>query len=377
MFITSLYILKRLCALIGFLAAILVLLLWLTQSLRFIEVIVHHNISLHGYLSLIVYLLPDMFVKVVPICTLVGAIICFGKLTLDNELQVLQALGKSPWQILRPGLSLACILTAALFLLNIYSIPNAYRAFRSQEFQLRNQFSSSIVREGAFNVIKGLTIFVEKRKSAKEFEGVFIHDIGEHAGKKNKKPYTLLAKKGILKKINNKYVLVLNNGIRQEKDNKNAIQSFEFDELIYNLDDFTKIVNSRSLKPYERDLKELFQVNSENVEDVKLRKRMEAEGHQRILLPFLCLINMFIAGLIMVVNRPSRRLRRKRMVWLILTGVLFQWAILNLLQLQIRYQFSVALAYSLVLFVLLFSFIVLKYGRFHHPLQRLLERCGI
>ena len=43
---------------------------------------------------------------------------------------------------------------------------------------------------------------------------------------------------GILKTIDNQYVLILHNGIRQEKDNNNTLQSFEFDELIYNFDEF-------------------------------------------------------------------------------------------------------------------------------------------
>ena len=377
MFITSSYILKRLCASIGVLATILVVLLWLTQSLKFIEVIVNHNVSLQGYFSLIVYLLPDMFVKVAPVCTLIGALLAYGKLTLDNELQVMQALGKSPWQILHPGMVLAGFLTLSLLFLNIFTIPNAYRAFRTQEFQLRNQFSSSIVGDGSFNVIKSLTIFVEKRRSAKEFEGVFIHDNGEHSEKKAKKPYTIFAKEGILKKINNQYVLVLHNGTRQEKDNNDTVQSFEFDELVYNFDSFTTIVNTRNLKPYEKDIRELFQVNNENSENSKLQMRMAAEGHQRILLPFLCLINMLMVALTMVVNRPSRRLRRKRIIYLILAGVIFQWLILNLLQLQLRFHFSAFIAYCLVITSLILAFIALRYGKFHHTLQRLFERCGI
>ena len=377
MFITSSYILKRLCASIGVLATILVVLLWLTQSLKFIEVIVNHNVSLQGYFSLIVYLLPDMFVKVAPVCTLIGALLAYGKLTLDNELQVMQALGKSPWQILHPGMVLAGFLTLSLLFLNIFTIPNAYRAFRTQEFQLRNQFSSSIVGDGSFNVIKSLTIFVEKRRSAKEFEGVFIHYNGEHSEKKAKKPYTIFAKEGILKKINNQYVLVLHNGTRQEKDNNDTVQSFEFDELVYNFDSFTTIVNTRNLKPYEKDIRELFQVNNENSENSKLQMRMAAEGHQRILLPFLCLINMLMVALTMVVNRPSRRLRRKRIIYLILAGVIFQWLILNLLQLQLRFHFSAFIAYCLVITSLIMAFIALRYGKFHHTLQRLFERCGI
>jgi lipopolysaccharide export LptBFGC system permease protein LptF len=289
----------------------------------------------------------------------------------------MQALGKSPWQILHPGMVLAGFLTLSLLFLNIFTIPNAYRAFRAQEFQLRNQFSSSIVRDGSFNVIKSLTIFVEKRRSAKEFEGVFIHDNGEHSEKKAKKPYTIFAKEGILKKINNQYVLVLHNGTRQEKDNNDTVQSFEFDELVYNFDSFTTIVNTRNLKPYEKDIRELFQVNNENSENSKLQMRMAAEGHQRILLPFLCLINMLMVALTMVVNRPSRRLRRKRIIYLILAGVIFQWLILNLLQLQLRFHFSAFIAYCLVITSLIMAFIALRYGKFHHTLQRLFERCGI
>lgn len=376
MFITSLYILKRLCISIGVLAAILVILLWLTQSLKFIEVIVHHNVSLHGYLSLIVFLLPDLFVKVAPVCTLIGGILAFSKLTIDNEIQVMQALGKSPWQILKPGVTLSSILTIFLILLNIFVIPNSFRAFRSQEFQLRNQFSSSIVREGTFNIIRGLTIFIEKRKSAKEFEGVFIYDIGEH-DQKPKKPYVLFAKEGVLKKINDQYVLVMYNGVRQEKDKNNTIQLFLFDELIYNLNKFTTIVNSRSMKPYEKDLRELFQTSQESSTDLKLQNRLKAEGHQRILLPFLCLLNILLVALVMVVNRPSRRMRRRRIVYLILSGILFQWLILNLLQLQLKFKLAIPLAYALVILIIAIGITVLRKGSTHHPLQRLMERCGI
>ena len=86
---------------------------------------------------------------------------------------------------------------------------------------------------------------------------------------------------------------------------------------------------------------------------------------------------MLLAALVMVVNRPSRRLRRRRMTYLILSGVLFQWLILNLLQLQLRFQFSAIFAYSLVVSILILAFIALRYGNLHHPLQRLFERCGI
>jgi lipopolysaccharide export system permease protein len=342
--------------------------------LKFLEVIVHNNVSVQGYLSLIVYLLPDLFVKVAPICTLIGSILAYSKLTIDNELQVMQTLGKSPWQIIRPGAVIATALTVFLLFLNIFTIPSAFRAFRNQEFQLRNQFSSSLVREGGFNTVRGLTIFVEKRLSAKEFEGVFIHNNGKNS---NEKSYTIFAKKGILKKVGDKYVLGLQQGVRQEKDRKNIIHSFEFESIVYDLDDFTNIVNSRGMKPYERDLRDLLQIDSEKIQDEKLRIRLAAEGHQRLLLPFLCIINILLVALVMVVNRPSRRLRRKRMVILIFSGIIFQWFILNLLQLQLRFKFSVFLAYAIVSSIIFAAGIFLKNGSIHHKLQKAFDKCGI
>lgn len=377
MFTTSLYIFKRLYTTIGILAAILVVLLWLTQSLKFLEVIVNNNVSLQDYFSLIVYLLPDLFVKVAPICTLIGAVLAYSKLTLDNELQVMQTLGKSPWQIIKPGFLLAATLTASLLLLNIFTIPSAFRAFRNQEFQLKNQFSSSLVREGGFNTVKGLTIFVEKRLSTREFAGVFIHNNGKSSNGKNNKAYTIFAKKGFLKKVDDKYVLALQNGVRQEKDHKNIIHSFEFENIVYDLDDFTNIVNSRGMKPYERDLRDLLQIDNATVQNEKLRIRLAAEGHQRLLLPFLCVVNILLVALVMVVNRPSRRLRRRRMVTLIFSGIVFQWFILNLLQLQLRFKFSVFIAYAVVSSIIVAASIFLKHGSIHHKLQKAFDKCGI
>lgn len=377
MFTTSLYIFKRLCTTIGILAAILVVLLWLTQSLKFLEVIVHNNVSLQDYFSLIIYLLPDLFVKVAPVCTLIGSVLAYSKLTLDNELQVMQTLGKSPWQIIKPGFSFAATLTASLLFLNIFTIPSSFRAFRNQEFQLKNQFSSSLVREGGFNTVKGLTIFVEKRLSAREFEGVFIHNNGKSSNGKNNKVYTIFAKKGFLKKVDDKYVLALQDGVRQEKDHKEIIHSFEFSNIVYDLDDFTNITNSRGMKPYERDLRDLLQIDNDKVQDEKLRTRLAAEGHQRLLLPFLCLVNILLVALVMVVNRPSRRLRRKRMVTLIFLGIVFQWFILNLLQLQLRFKFSVLLAYMIVSSIICAASIFLKQGSIHHKLQKAFDKCGI
>jgi hypothetical protein len=65
------------------------------------------------------------------------------------------------------------------------------------------------------------------------------------------------------------------------------------------------------------------------------------------------------------------------MLYLILTGILFQWIVLNLLQLQLKFSFAIPLAYASVMVLIAAGVAVLCKGSAHHKIQRLFERCGI
>jgi lipopolysaccharide export system permease protein len=69
------HLLKYLLTSLFFLAAVLTTGVWLTQSLRFVEIIVNQNVSIGGYFSFVGFLIPDLLAIVLPICILISVLL--------------------------------------------------------------------------------------------------------------------------------------------------------------------------------------------------------------------------------------------------------------------------------------------------------------
>ena len=213
------YIFKKLFNVTLGLSFILIGIVWLTQSLRFIEIIVNHNISLKTYLSLIVCLIPDLLSTILPICLLISGLYTYHKLKSDHELHILYSIGLSPSQVARPLLLLGLLLMSSVFLINIYVAPLSFQHFRKQEYQIRNQFSLSWIREGTFNLVKGVTTYVREHTRQGELKGVFIYNPqNQNTTLQSNKgvPYTIISESGAIEKNQDGLFFVLKKGIRQE-----------------------------------------------------------------------------------------------------------------------------------------------------------------
>lgn len=159
------YILHRLIINTIFLATVLVGGIWLTQSLRFVEVIVNHNVSLIGYFSFISYLIPDLLAIVLPVCVLVSVLFTYNRLTADHELVILRSCGLSNIKIASPAIFLAFGAMIVAWIINIYVVPASFRHFRNMEHTFRNELSSAFIQEGSFNTANGLTVYIQNRTS--------------------------------------------------------------------------------------------------------------------------------------------------------------------------------------------------------------------
>jgi len=133
--------------------------LWLTQSLRFIELIVNRGLSIGSYLYLTILLLPSFLAMLLPIGLFAALIFTYNRLTADSELIVMRAVGLSPAKLAYPGLVLAAAITIAGYALALYFMPLSYREFKDMESDVRSGYSVILLREGAFNTISsGVTI---------------------------------------------------------------------------------------------------------------------------------------------------------------------------------------------------------------------------
>ena len=360
--ILSRYIFKKLFSVTLGLSFILIGIVWLTQSLRFIEIIVNHNISLKTYLSLIVCLIPDLLSTILPVCVLISGLYTYHKLKSDHELHILYAIGLSPSQVARPLLALGFILMSSIFLINIYIAPLSFQHFRKQEFQIRNQFSSSWIREGSFNLVKGVTLYVREHTPQGELKGVFIYNPqNQNTTLQSNKgfPYTIVAESGAIEKNNEGLFFVLKKGIRQELNPvTQTISSFSFEVLKYHLQTDQDPTDARLTKPYEKPLRELFTPPADT--NPGLVAKMRVEGHQRLLLPWMTIINALLTAIFTLLGSLSRRQGRHKIFLAALLSLLIHTAVVTLLNLSVQHVYILKIAYGTVAIFIILFMIVLK-----------------
>jgi lipopolysaccharide export system permease protein len=206
------YILRQLTVGMLFVAAALTCVMWLTQSLRFVEMIVNKGLSLGTFLALTLLLMPSFLVVIVPISLFAVVLFTYNKLNADRELVVMRAAGVSHWALARPALILAGATTAASFLLSLWIIPLTVEKFHEMQWNIRNDITSVLLQEGVFNKFgDGLTIYVRSRSPNGELLGLLVYD-----RRSPEKPVTLMAERGALVYTKSGPRVLMINGNRQQ-----------------------------------------------------------------------------------------------------------------------------------------------------------------
>lgn len=363
------HILKHLFTSLIFLATVLTTGVWLTQSLRFIEIIVNQNVSIGGYFSLVGFLIPDLVAIVLPVCILISVLFTYNKLITDHELSIFRGCGLSNWRLARPALILAFFMACLVAFINIYIVPISFRHLRDMEYGLRNEFSSSFVQDGMFNTLRGVTVYARTRAVNGDLDGVFIHSMGQGltASQPKRNPFTIVAQHGtIVEKEGKKSLLMLLNGTRQEKDEKTGkVSFFHFKTLTYDLDYLAANIQERIIKPYERSLSDLLNPPDADKLPLTTRAQLHSEGHQRLLPPFLVILFALIGLSALLPQELNRRGRQKRILTAIGLAIGIHIGLILLINMNGRWSLTIPLAYLITLLVGLVSLIILEHQSIH------------
>ena len=160
------YILRQLLFALVAATGALVALIWLTQSLRFVELVVNRGLSLGVFMELTGLLIPNFVAVILPITSFVVVQFIYQRLAGDRELTVMRAAGLSPAILARPALALCVATVACCYLLNIYVVPTSYAAFREYQFEIRNRLAAFLLQEGVFtSVSDDMTVYVRSRET--------------------------------------------------------------------------------------------------------------------------------------------------------------------------------------------------------------------
>lgn len=278
------YMLKQVLGVAVFVTVVLCFAIWLTQSLRLIDLIVNRGLPLSLFLYMATLLLPRFLTIVLPIAVFCAAVFTYNRLSSDSELVVLRAAGMSQMSIARAGLIAGALGSVAMALLNLYLLPVSYREFKDLQYAVRSDYGNILLQEGVFNTIgDGITVFIRERGAAGELRGILVHDSRDPA-----KQVTMMAERGALVRTDDGPRVILLNGNRQRVDrDKGEFSLLYFDRYVVEISGTKAPSLARYRDPRERFLPDLL-APGDSSDERRNHNKLIAEGHNRlttILLP--------------------------------------------------------------------------------------------
>lgn len=323
---------------------VLTLAVWLTQSMRFIDIVLNRGLSLSIFAQLVLLLVPDLLGLILPIGLMIAVLTTYNRLIQDNELIVMRSVGLSNLQLAKPGLVLALIVVGILYYLNLSVLPRSFQNFKDMEFRIRNNVGTYLLTPGEFNTFKDLTVYVRERRRNGDLRGLFIHDARDE-----QHTYTLTAEFGAVIEQPEGMRIAMLNGHRYEfSSNSSAPQLLTFDQYTIELTGLTAEPTKRTRKPCELYLNELMCADPENL-GKKTARRYHAEAHSRLLMPWTALIYALICLISLLQGDYNRRGRVKALGLAAAACAFVQVTLLGLINYYERWTPIIWLAYGLVL----------------------------
>lgn len=299
----NIYITKQI--IIGFLLVSfsLMSIIWLSQSLRFLDMIASKGISIGIFVELTTLLMPRIFTILAPISLFAAVLFVYNRMLSDRELVVMKSAGISPWQLSRPAILVSIfIVICNIYVLN-FGIPKAENAFNDLEWKVKNNISHLMFREGEFTTLQPeLTVFISSHEEDGSVSGILIND-----ERNPQKKSITTAEKGIIIKTDKGPRIILINGNRQEISLKsNHFSSVSFAK--YSVDfgirgGKTRRKDSVRVKTFSELIKSLDNSALSQAE----RYEWFIEGNKRITTPLLAIVYALIGCTGLLIGNFNRR----------------------------------------------------------------------
>lgn len=273
------YILRQMWTPFVFATIVVTAIVWLTQSLQRLDILVEHGqtLTMFGWLTLLI--VPSLLAVVIPFMLFAAALFALHRLHSDSEIAVMFAAGVSRRRIAMPILFITAIGALATLWINLDLMPRSYRELKREIASIRADFASAVLRSGEFlTIANGFTVYVNDVASDGRFSGLLIHDYrnGEHAE-------TYMAQRALMRETDRGPVLYLSNGNIQRVNKKTGeVDIVNFNRTAVDIGEFRGAPGDLQLEMTERYVGELFHPDMANNWDRENAARLIGEGHGRL-----------------------------------------------------------------------------------------------
>lgn len=309
--VLSLYMFRQIAQAFLILVAVLTGLVWVSQAIRMLNLVVEKGRSLGEFLTLTGFLVPWIAGLVAPTALFVATVYVLHRINSDSELVVIHAAGGSKWRLLRPFALSAAIVTGLVVFVNLYAMPHGMRAFREKLIEVRTDLIATLVQEGQFvSPEQGLTVHIRAQDANGDLLGLLFHDTRQPEGE-----FTYLAERArLLSGAGGSSLLMFDGTLQRRRGSPEEVDVVRFEEYTLDLSNFGP---SREVPYYEASEKYMSELLNPDPEDpifLSSPGKLVAEAHDRLSSPLYAMAMMLI-GFIGMSSPQSNRAGR---IWVVL-----------------------------------------------------------
>lgn len=297
----SKYILTQSLAPLAVITASLTLVVWTTQSLQRVDLIIDDGSNIGEFVFLSLLIAPSLLAIILPFALFTAALYALYRLHSDSEIAVMFAAGASRWRIAAPLIALSLAGAAATLYLNTQLSPACYRILKAHVAELRSDIAANLIRSGEFvSPADHITVYAEHAAGGGRYSGLLIDDRRNPAAAR-----TYLAQRALLTEGER---LHLAGGSVQTLDPATGeVTIVRFDETALDLSAMRKGGGPRRMESSERFVSELLAPDLSDPWERANASKLRAEGHARLSAPLYVTAFVLIALAALLTGPYSRR----------------------------------------------------------------------
>jgi lipopolysaccharide export system permease protein len=352
------YIIKKLVISLGFVCLGMLSLAWLIQILKMLDEAIIRGADILTFLKLTLSVIPNVLAQILPLSVFIATTFVLINLARENETIILITSGIKANRIFRPFLYFGTLSTVLLILFSLFLAPAGMRYAKHKMFQLKNDLSSTIIRDGLFSMpARGLTVYAQRKDKDNSIYGILVHD-----NRNSSNPITYTANKGYFINENNSPKLILIDGSIQHRDLLNpetgiTIVTFERNEYLFS--EFLPEDMNFNLDSSQRFLHELFNPKKDDIYAQNRLNVLWAVGHHKIS-QLLHPITLILLSFVFLIGRTfEKNEKNNSILYIISLAFIFQLIDFFILGLAQNGVLWVVMLYFLPLISLVF---VLSYS---------------
>lgn len=298
------YILRQCLTPFALILLVTTAIVWATQSLQRIEIIVDHGQGLGVFLFLSLLIIPSLIAVIIPFALFGAVVYALYRLHSDSEIAVMFAAGVSRQRIAAPLLLVTSVAALATLYVNIDLMPRTYRVMKQTVAEIRADFVTSLLHSGEFvDATDGFTVYVDEVKPGGQLVGLLINDYRNAEDRK-----TYMAQRAILQETDVGPLLLLKNGnIQSVDDYSGNVDIVRFEDWAINISTFQQGPGELQLEMTERYLGELLQPDLSKPYDRINADKLKAEGHARLASPLYAFAYVLIGLYSLIGGAYTRR----------------------------------------------------------------------